>query len=123
MLKSVKLAIAAAIFLIFAPTAGTTQDSDTDNLRLPSNETVNMWIKRHRAAQKKQKELIMPEKKEINPKSPESFAITAPKGLGGICYIGPCYRPLDGTREVCYYDYDGWCQDCGWEWDPVCEPY
>jgi hypothetical protein len=41
---------------------------------------------------------------------------------GGICYIGPCNMPLDGTRPVCYFDEDGACFDCGDEPDSVCTP-
>jgi len=39
---------------------------------------------------------------------------------GGLCYIGPCNLPLDGTRPVCYFDDDGACDDCGDEPDAVC---
>ena len=89
--------------------------------RLPSNETIDLWQKRRDKILSKPKRKTPP-KSNIDPKKPESFGIFSSKAFGSICYIGPCDRPLDGTREVCYFDGNGWCEDCGWEYDNVCRP-
>lgn len=119
MSRALSVVIAAAVLLSFGSAAGLSEESDDSSLTLPSNETIQMWIKKHEMMKKKPK--ASPRSTApINPKDPKEFSITVPKGYGGICYIGPCYRPLNGYREVCYYDYDGWCQECWSEPDPVC---